>query len=75
MYRECADKRQEIMTGMEYWAKADGINIDTAVLFFNLVTDEMVKTKLNPGSPVAMYKNEEIDMFTIDGDTKNYTRG
>ena len=44
---------------MIYWAKKNGIEIDTAVLFFKLVIEEMVKKKFNPGGPVGMYESEE----------------
>ena len=54
MSKECADNRQELMAGMMYWAKTNGIKIDTAVLFVKLEIKEMVKTKFNPGGPVAM---------------------
>ena len=36
MYKECAYKRQELLSGMVYWTKNNGIEIDTAVLFVNL---------------------------------------
>ena len=44
---------------MMYWAKTNGIKIDTAVLFVKLAIEEMVKTKFNPGGPVAMYESAE----------------
>ena len=37
----------------------NGIKIDTAVLFVKLAIEEMVKTRFNPGGPVAMYESEE----------------
>ena len=57
--KECADNRQELLAGMMYWANKNGIEIDTAVLFVNLEIEEMVKTKFNPGCPVAMYESAE----------------
>ena len=36
MYKECSENRQEILAGMMYWAKTNGIEIDTAVLFVKL---------------------------------------
>ena len=36
MPKECDDSRQELMTGMMYWAKTNGTKIDTAVFFVNL---------------------------------------
>ena len=36
MSKKCADKRQELLAGMMYWAKTNGIDIDTAVLFVKL---------------------------------------
>ena len=44
---------------MIYWAKTNGIKIDTAVFFVKLVIEEMVKTKFNPGGPVEMYESVE----------------
>ena len=44
---------------MMYWAKTNGIKIDTAVFFVKLEIGEMVKTKFNPGGPVAMYEIAE----------------
>ena len=57
MSKECADNRQELLSGMVYWSKKNGTKIDTAVLFVNLSIEEMVKTKFNPGGPVAMYES------------------
>ena len=57
MSKECADNRQEIMAGVVYWAKKNGIEIDIAVFFVNMAIEEMVKTKFNPGGPVAMHKS------------------
>ena len=59
MSKECADNRQELLAGMMYWAKKNGIEIDTAVFFVKLAIEDMVKTKFNPGGPVAMYKSGE----------------
>ena len=57
--KECADNRQELLAGMMYWAKKNGIEIDTAVLFFKLEIEDMLNTKFNPGGPVEMYKSAE----------------
>ena len=59
MSKECVNNRQELLARMMYWVNTNGINIDTAVFFFNLAIKKMVKTKFNPGGPVAMYKREE----------------
>ena len=53
--KECDDNRQELLAGMMYWSKTNLIEIDTVVLFVKLANEEMVKTKFNPGGPVAMY--------------------
>ena len=42
------------MSGMMYWSKTNGIEIDTALLFVNMEIEEMVKTKFNPGGPMEM---------------------
>ena len=55
----CADNRQELLAGMMYWAKTNGIEIDTAVFFVKLELEKMIKTKFNPGGPVAMYESAE----------------
>ena len=47
------------MAGIMYWAKTNGIEIDTAVFFVNLAIEYMVKTKFNPGGPVTMYESAE----------------
>ena len=44
------------MSGMMYWAKKNGIDIDTAVSFVNLEIKEKVNTKFNSGGPGAMYE-------------------
>ena len=59
MSKECADNRQELLAGMMYWSKKNGIGIDIAVFFVKLAIEEMVKTKFNPGGPVAMYESVE----------------
>ena len=59
MSKECADNLQELLAGMMYWAKTNGIKIDTVVFFFNLEIEEMLKTKFNPGGPVAMHESAE----------------
>ena len=55
MPKECADNCQELMTGMMYWAKINGIEIDTVLLFVKLEIKKMVKTKFNPGGHVEIY--------------------
>ena len=55
--KECADKRQELLAGMMYWAKKNGTEIDTAAFFVKLEIEEMAKTKFNPGGPVVMYES------------------
>ena len=50
---------------MMYWAKTNGIEIDTAVLFVKLKIEEMVKTKFNPGGLVAMYESEKSGISTL----------
>ena len=57
MYKECADNRQELLAGMMFWAKINGIEIDTAVFFVNLEIEEIVKTEFNLRGPVAMYES------------------
>ena len=59
MSKECAEKRQKLLAGMMYWAKTNGNEIDTAVLFVKLEIEEMLK-KSNPGGPVAMYESADI---------------
>ena len=52
------------MAGMMYWAKKNGIEIDTAVFFVKLSIEEMVKN-INPGGPVAMYESAEIGISPL----------
>ena len=59
MSKKCSDNPQELLAGIMYWAKTNGIEIDTAVFFVNMEIEEMIKTKFNPGGPVAMYESEE----------------
>ena len=59
MSKECADNLQEILAGMMYWAKPNGIEIDTAILFFKMAIEDMVKKKFNPGCPGEMYEIAE----------------
>ena len=59
MSKECAYNHQELLAGMIYWTKTNGIKIDTAVFFVKIANEEMVKTKFNPGGPVAMYESSE----------------
>ena len=47
------------MARIMYWPKTNGIDIDTAVLFFKLSIANMVKTKFKPGGTVAMYERTE----------------
>ena len=42
-----------------YWAKKNGIKIDTSVFFVKLEIEEIVRTKFNLGGPVAMYESAE----------------
>ena len=63
--KECADNIQELLTGMIYWAKTNGIEIDTVVFFVKLTIEEMVKTKFNPGGPVEMYEIAEIGISRL----------
>ena len=42
-----------------YWSKTNGIDIDTAMFFFNLEIEDMVNKKSNSGGPVAMYESAE----------------
>ena len=58
MSKECADNRQELLAGMMYWAKTNGIEIDAAIFFVKMAIEEMVK-KFNPGGPVAMHESAE----------------
>ena len=44
---------------MAYWAKKNGIDIDTVVSFVKLEIEDTVKTKFNPGGPVEMYESAE----------------
>ena len=39
MSKECADNRKELLSGMMYWAKTNGIEIGTAVLFVKLAIE------------------------------------
>ena len=47
------------MAGMMYWDKTNSIKIDIDIFFVKIATEEMVKTKFNPGGPVAMYESAE----------------
>ena len=46
MSKYCADNRQKLLAGMMYWAKTNGIKIDTDVFFVNLEINEMVRQTL-----------------------------
>ena len=59
MSKECADNRQELLAGIIYWDKTNGIEIDTAVLFVKPTIEEMVKTKFNPGGLLEIYESAE----------------
>ena len=59
MSKECADNRLELLAGMVYWAKTNGIEIDKALFFAKTAIGEMVKTKFNPEGQVEMYENVE----------------
>jgi len=59
MSKDWSDNRQEIMEGMKQWARDNGIEIDTSVFFVKLAIEEIVKTKFNPGGPVAVYESAE----------------
>ena len=65
MSKECADNLQELLAGMMYWSKTNIIEIDTAVFFVKLEIEEMVKTKFNPGGPVAMYESSESGILSL----------
>ena len=74
MSKECDDNRQELLAGIMYWSKTNVIEVNTAVLFFKLAIQEMVKTKFNPGGLVARFERFRKWDFTIDGDPKNNKR-
>ena len=57
--KECADNGQELMSGMMYCSKINGIEIDTSVFFVNIAIEDMVKTKFNPGGLVSIYESVE----------------
>ena len=59
MSKECSKNRQELLAGMVYWSKTNGIDIDTSILFVKLAIEEMLNTKFNPWGPVAMYESVE----------------
>ena len=59
MSKECADKFQELMSGITYWDKKNSIYIDTEVFFVKIVIEDIVKKLFNPGVPVAMYEIAE----------------
>ena len=59
MSKECSENRQELLAGMLYWSKTNGIEIDTIVFFVNMASKEMVNTRFNLGGPVAMFKSAE----------------
>ena len=65
MSQECADNHQELLAGMMYWAKTNGIKIDIAIFFVKLEIEEMVKTEFNPGGPVEMYESAESGIPTL----------
>ena len=59
MSKECVDNRQELLAGMMYWSKTNGIEIDTAVFFVKMAIEEMVKKKFNLGGPMEIYDSVE----------------
>ena len=59
MSKECDDNRWELFSGMMYWAKTNGNEIDTALLFVKLAIEEMVKKNSTQEAPVAMYESAE----------------
>ena len=65
MSKECADNRQKLQAGMMYWANTNVIEIDTAVFFVKLEIKEMVKKKINPGGPVAIYESGESRILLL----------
>ena len=65
MSKEFSENCQELITGMMYLSKTNGIDIDTAELFAKLDIEEMVKTKFNPWGPVAMYEITEISILPL----------
>ena len=65
MSKECADNRQGLLAGMMYWAKKNGIEIDTSIFLVKMAIEEMVKTKFNPGGPMAMYESAESDISPL----------
>ena len=59
MSKECANNHQELLTGMMYMVKTNGIEIYTAIFFVKIAIEEMVKSKFNPGGLVEMYESAE----------------
>ena len=55
------------MEGMKQWARDNGIEIDTSVFFVKLAIEEIVKTKFNPGGPVAVYESAESGISPLTG--------
>ena len=47
------------MLGMIFWAKTNGIYIETVIFFLNMTIEEMVKTNFNQGDPVEMHESAE----------------
>ena len=45
---------------MMYWAKTNGIEIDTAVFFVKMEIEETVKTKFKPGGPKQCMKVQKV---------------
>ena len=56
MSKECSDNRQELLSGMMYWAKTNGIDIDTAVLFVKLEIEKMAKKNSSQDAPWQIMK-------------------
>ena len=57
--KECSENRQELLTGMMYWDKTNGTEIDIAFFFVKLSIEEMVNIKFNLEGPGAKYEDAE----------------
>ena len=65
MSKECADNRQELLSGMMFLSKTNGIEIDIVVFFVKLAIKEMVMTNFNPQVLVAMYQSAESGISSL----------
>ena len=65
MCKECSENLQELLADMMYWARTNGIEIDTAVFFVKLAIKVMVKTKFNLVGPVEMYESAESGILPL----------